>query len=503
MKCEYDHTSRFFDNVMQNKIDKSAILFLLILMLGAGLRAWGLHEQSLSSDELLELAIAKKSVAEIIIEGDGFPPLYHLLLHGWLKLFAHDLAARWLSLLFGCAAILAMWKLAPWLETPKSRLWATLLLVLSPFHIWYAQEARAYSLYLLLALLALGFLVRAARTDRWQDWASYGLAATAGMFTHYYFSIVIAMGCVFLLLEKRKWQALKRAAVAHGGLAVCALPALGLLIGDIAFQTTTILSRMPFTFAAFGYTFFSFIAGYAVGPSIRELHTITPSQAIITALPWLVLIASGVLILLFNGRRELNDKTWRQRLAVWVMLPVFLCGLLAELLVVSFKLQYVLWASIPLLIVLGRAIALSFNRRSTQMAILILCFVFGASLYNRRFDPAYHNDDAKALAGYLKSQSDQQTPIFVMACYMTEPLRYYLGNDWRIHPLPDVGFQAQHLNEALQILAPHSTGHTPFWLVYTRAYHGDPTGKFKKTILAKGLVQARTELAGIELYQGN
>ncbi len=488
---------------MQKKIDTPEILFWLILLLGAGLRVWGLQVQSFSSDELLELAIVHKTPAEIILEPDGFPPLYHLLLHGWLRVFANDLAARWLSLVFGCLAIFVMWKLAPWLDDVKSRLWATLLLALSPFHIWYSQEARAYPLYLLMALLALGFLVRAARTDRWQDWAAYGVAAAAGIFTHYYFSILIAIGFIFLLLQKRNWSALSRAAAAHGALALCILPALGLLIGDLAFQTTTILSRMPFSFAAFGYTFFSFIAGYAAGPSIRELHTITPSQAIITALPWLVLVAGAILILLFNSRHALNDSTWRQRLALWVLLPVVLCGLLAELLVVSFKLQYVLWASIPLLIMLGRAIALSFNRRATQIAILMICFVFGASLYNRRFDTAYQNDDTKTLAGYLKSQADQQTPIFVMACYMAEPLRYYLGHGWRIHPLPDVGFQAQYLNEALQVLEPHSAKRTPYWLVYTRAFHGDPTGKFKEAILDKGLVQAKAKLAGIELYQGN
>ena len=487
---------------MWRKVNYTSVMFI-ILLLGAGLRAWGVQEQSLSSDELLELGIAKSQIGEIIHKGDGFPPLYHLLLHGWLKLFANDLAMRWLSVLFGCAAILTMWKLAPWLDNIKSRLWATLLLAISPFHIWYSQEARAYSLYFLLALLAIGFLARARRTDRWQDWTAYVFAAAAGIFTHYYFAILIAVGCVYLFLEQRKWSALKRAALAHCGLALCALPVIWLLIGDIAFQTSTILSRIPFTFKAFGYTLFSFIAGYAIGPSMRELHTASPSQAIIAALPWLALIASGILVLLFNARRELCDKIWLQRLAVWLLLPVLLCGVLAEAISVCFKLQYVLWASIPLFICLGHALALSCDRRSTQFAMLILGFVFATSLHNRRYDAAYKNDDAAALARYLKVQTGQKTPIFVMACYMTEPLRYYLGNDWRIHPLPDVGFQAQYLHEALQVLEPFYAGHTPFWLVYTRAYHGDPTGQFKKTILEKSLVQTKANFAGIELYQGN
>jgi uncharacterized membrane protein len=488
---------------MWRKTNRLSAMFLIILLLGAGLRAWGLHEQSLSSDELLELGIAKSPVGEIIRKADGFPPLYHLLLHGWLKLFANDLAARWLSLLFGCMAILAMWKLAPWLDKTKSRVWAALLLALSPFHIWYSQEARAYPLYFLLALLALGFLVRAMRTDRWRDWAAYGLAGVAGVFTHYYFSILLAIGGVFLFCEKRKWRALKRAALAHGGLALCMLPAIWLLIGDVAFQTSTILSRTPFTLAAFGYTFFSFVAGYSVGPSMRELHAISANQAVLLALPWLATLTGGLLMLIFNARRELRQWVWLRRTAIFVLLPVLLCGVLAELLVVNFKPQYVLWAAIPIFVGLGRAIALGLDRWPTQIAVMLLCFVFAASLYNRRFVAAYQNDDVKTAAHFLKTQADREAPVFVIACYMEAPLRYYLGEGWRVRPLPDVGYQAQYLDEVLQALTSDGEARAPFWLVYTRAYHGDPTGQFKKALLEKSLVQSKTKLAGIELYQGN
>lgn len=480
---------------------KNAMLFLLILALGVGLRAWGLYDQSLSSDELLELAIAKKSMHEITHEPDGFPPLYHLVLHTWLKVFSHDLAARTLSLVFGCLAIVAMWQLAPWLEDVKSRLWATFLLAVSPFHIWYSQEARAYALYFLAALLALGFLVRAARSNRWQDWAAYALAAMLGIYTHYYFSIFLLLGCAFFLLEKRNANALQRAAWTHCVMALITLPAVALLVSDITYQTDAILARTPFSFAVFGYTFFAFLAGYSAGPAMRELHVLTTTEAIMTALPWLVLVAGSAFMLFKNSRHELRASKWWQRVTVWALMPVLLCGVLAETLVLCFKLQYVLWAAIPIFLVLGHALATSFTARSSQIAIVILCFVFGASLYNRRALPLYQNDDAKSLAHYLQTQTTRETPIFVMACYMTEPLRYYLGNDWNVLPLPDVGFQAQHLEEVMQKLEPFHANHANYWLVYTRPYHGDPTGKFKQTLLAKDLVQAKARLAGIELYQ--
>jgi len=485
------------------KVNTTRAKLAIILLLAIGLRVFGLQEQSLSSDELLELDIAKSSVHEIIHKSDGFPPLYHLLLHGWLKLFNNDMAARWLSMLLGSLAVFSLWKITPWLDDTKSRLRATLLLAISPFHIWYSQEARAYPLYFLAALLAVGFFGRALQTNRRRDWTAYGLACIAGIFTHYFFVILMVIHAVVLLTQKRRWHDLKRALLAHGSVALCLLPATGLLLDDFAYQTTTILSRIPFNFVTLGYTFFSFMAGYAVGPSIRELHSMSSSQAIFAALPWLIIIASGVLVLFFNSRRELHNKMWWQRIAVWLLLPVLLCGMLAETIVVSFKLQYVLWASILLLLWLGRAIASSFGRKSTKLAVAFFCLLFAFSLYNRRFEAAYQNDDAKALASYLETQTDQQTPIFVMACYMTEPLRYYLGEGWRIYPLPDAGHQAQHLKEVLQALEPHCVSSARFWLVYTRAFHGDPTGKFKLAVLENQLARPRAEFAGIELFQGN
>ena len=88
------------------------LIVVLILLIAVGLRAWGLQGQSLTMDEITEIEIAKGSVGEIIFAKDGFPPLYHVFLWGWLKVFQHDESARWLSVLFGSLAVLIIWSLA-------------------------------------------------------------------------------------------------------------------------------------------------------------------------------------------------------------------------------------------------------------------------------------------------------------------------------------------------------------------------------------------------------
>ena len=98
----------------KNAVVKSGLFsptMVLILLLAIGLRVWGLQGQSLTFDEVTEIEIAKGSLGEILLAKDGFPPLYHVFLWGWLKIFQHDGSARWLSVLFGSLTVLIMWNL--------------------------------------------------------------------------------------------------------------------------------------------------------------------------------------------------------------------------------------------------------------------------------------------------------------------------------------------------------------------------------------------------------
>src|SRR5687768_7349691 len=125
-----------------------------LLALGLLIRVWHLSGQSLSHDEVTELLIARRGISDIIHTTDGLPPLYNLLLHASLSLFADDVAGRSLSVLFGMLSIYVVWLLAREIGGDRIGLWTALLIAVSPLHIWYSQEGRAYALYLLLATIS-------------------------------------------------------------------------------------------------------------------------------------------------------------------------------------------------------------------------------------------------------------------------------------------------------------------------------------------------------------
>lgn len=92
---------------------------------------------------------------------DNHPPLHFLLLRGWREAFGDGTAAvRSLSVLFSIASLLLLFDAVRHLDGVPGALWATLLGALAGPHVYYAREARSYSL---LVFFLLGAAAAAAR----------------------------------------------------------------------------------------------------------------------------------------------------------------------------------------------------------------------------------------------------------------------------------------------------------------------------------------------------
>ena len=66
---------------------------------------------------------------------------------------------------------------------------AAVLAAIAPFCVWYSQEARMYSQFMLFAAVAIGAQVLAIRRGRWYDWGLYAVS-TALLFWTQYFGIM-------------------------------------------------------------------------------------------------------------------------------------------------------------------------------------------------------------------------------------------------------------------------------------------------------------------------
>jgi len=173
-------------------------------------------------DEALTVNIARLPLGDIpeALRHDGAPPLYYVLLHGWMAVVGSgDVAARALSGLFGVASLPLMWLAGRRLVrscgegTARWVPWAAvLLLASSPFAIRYATEVRMYSLVVLMVLV--GFLALDTVLERPSRPASVGLGLVTGLLllTHYWSFFLV--GAVVALVAFR-WRGAD--AVGRGG----------------------------------------------------------------------------------------------------------------------------------------------------------------------------------------------------------------------------------------------------------------------------------------------
>lgn len=158
---------------------------LLILALAAGLRLYGLGEESLWGDEGLTInRILGTSYGGFLHRGplETQGPLYYLLNKAWCDAFGLSVEAlRFPSAIFGVLGVLTIYHLGRTMFDRRAGLLAALFLAVNPFALHYSQEARPYSLFMLTGVASAYFMVRLMGQFRLGDALGYVVATLAAL----------------------------------------------------------------------------------------------------------------------------------------------------------------------------------------------------------------------------------------------------------------------------------------------------------------------------------
>jgi len=190
------------------RFSRAIFSLALILIIAALLRFHKLANRDLWFDEVLSVARAYGEISRI----DPQPPLYFLILRFWINLAGNsEFAVRFPSVIFALASIFLIYKIGYFLLDRKTALLAAFVLALSPLHIWYAQEARAFSLFILSVLFLTYFFLVALKTDKDYRWIITCLILVAVLYVSYWALLLIpALSLVFILPSYRtkfvKWS---------------------------------------------------------------------------------------------------------------------------------------------------------------------------------------------------------------------------------------------------------------------------------------------------------
>jgi len=226
---------------------KSFLILAAVLAVGAAVRLYRISAPGLTSDEAFTWRLTGRATDEVLrgAAADVHPPLYYLLMKGWVSLAGSSpLALRSLSVLLGLALLLIVHRLtrdsvtAAWsdgrLAGKDASSAATLASAFAAVHVLAVEasrNARMYALGMLLAALSALLLVRAlASPGARRRWLAYGLASAALVLTHYYGGFTVAAQGLWAVIHigrkaRREPAAARRA---FAGLLLAAVVALAL-----------------------------------------------------------------------------------------------------------------------------------------------------------------------------------------------------------------------------------------------------------------------------------
>ncbi len=314
--------------------------------------------------------------------------LYYLLLRGWLHFGSSPLFIRSFSVLISLFTLPAVFWLACLLVNRRVGLIAVALISCNAYSIRYAQEARSYSLFVLLATLSsaffVGYLQKPSRRNRW----GYILLSVLAVYAHFY----------ALLLVAAQWLSVRRLAGAQ----------------PVAPQVASGLRRAWILIGVGVLPVLAFVAKTGAGPirwiprpSLGELLTFWEHLAGNAGLPLLLLYAAACLAAILPLRDYLFKRArlwdaWRlQFLLIWILFPVALAMLLS-LARPLFLGRYFVFC-LPALIILAAAGLSSLQKTwmaSICLAAILLLSLQGTfSYYNHDFD--LERDGSEAAANYI------------------------------------------------------------------------------------------------------
>jgi mannosyltransferase len=184
-----------FDSVEPLWTPVSRLTLALMTVTAAALRFLFLARKPFWFDECFSVEVTRLSwhdMVRLLWRREANMSLYYLLLRGWLHFGSSPFFIRGLSVMFSLATLPAIFWLAGRLFDRRVALVAVALMSFNAYPIRYAQEARSYSLFVLLATLASGFFVAALGEPSRRNRMGFALASGLAVYAHLYAWLLLA-----------------------------------------------------------------------------------------------------------------------------------------------------------------------------------------------------------------------------------------------------------------------------------------------------------------------
>jgi hypothetical protein len=414
---------------------------------------------------------------EVAFIEDNAMPLYYLVLHVWLWVGDSEFILRSLSLIFAASSVAAVWLLGTTVFGRRVGLLSALIMATVPLLIGYAQEARGYTLVLLLSIVASLLLIRASLTNRPGSWLSYGVVAVAAGITHQQAMFVLVAHAAFIITRRRfRWRG-----------------------------WSTIPIAIPVLLAIPGLLVFSQRTSEFQPPPVSGLDSLILFRAG-AGLPFAIIGFVSLLIgaLTVVRRDGSSEKDLRHDglvlLLLWFFLPLFFRWLLSGSLNLTPS-RYVIVSTAPLMLLV--AVMIDKLRhdlmRLAALAVVLACLLPATIAKFSSGDKS----DWRGATHYVLKESSSEDGIAFFSPGISAAFAYYARDDSdRLSFIyPDEGFRTTYSGSAPSDMSPpppsliaELADHDRIWLVTAHLpKFGDPRARIFVRFLRHLRAQNRRE----------
>lgn len=514
------------------------LALIAVILLGAALRLYQIGSKTIWLDEAFSIWLGWQPLQEmirLIIDIDQHPPLYYILLHFWMR--AGGFSAAWtrgFSALVSILTIPAIYLLGKQLADSKVGVLAALVLAISPFQVSYGQEARTYALLTFTATVSMWLTARllsdprsasaeigaqlagfvknwrsAPTMQRWLPvhtistdltWAGYILFTAAVVYLHntaFFFPVALNL-FVFGLMLYRRWVPGNGSGIQPPSLNNWFLAQVGVFLlwspWIAAFVAQALSVNQEFwipkpTLAIVLDTFKMFLSAYL------------PWQA-----GWL-----GDIWLVFMGLIALGIIYFRKRLPAMLFLGlIFLTPVVGQLLVSIqrpiFYVRTLIWAPIPVYVLIAAGIRQLRYRPYQAAALALLVATNGLSLQN--YYRYYEKERWDQAAAYVNEKVQKEDILLFNAGWVQIPFDYYFrqyNHNVKKYGIPATLFERGVLEPImaksdLPRLRSILKGRQRVWLIYSHNWYTDPQALIPAALRQEMRLTERRQFNGVEVY---
>ncbi|MEA2065151.1 MAG: glycosyltransferase family 39 protein [Patescibacteria group bacterium] len=188
---------------MKRHIEK--YLIYIILFVASILRLKNISKRDFWCDEAFTGIFIKENFANMMnmIINDVHPPLYYIFVKFFAFFFNYSVfGIRLYSAIFGVLGVLAVYLFTKEFFNKKSAIYASLITAISPFAIQYSQEARMYSMFGFLIIIATYFFTKGVKTHKTKYYIFWGVFLGIASLTHYMGIIFFPIYLLIAILQK-------------------------------------------------------------------------------------------------------------------------------------------------------------------------------------------------------------------------------------------------------------------------------------------------------------